>query len=77
QRWAMERVLRVNAEDFGLCNGPTFGLVEAGRMGGVTWTRARVTGGGVGRAARGQGPWVGAGPGRGAGLEGGGGGAEG
>lgn len=47
----MERVLIVNADDFGLSKGQNYGIVEAYRNGVVTSTTALVNGEAIGHAA--------------------------
>lgn len=47
----MERLLIVNADDFGLCRGQNYGIVEACRHGVVTSTTALVNAGAIDHAA--------------------------
>ena len=48
----MERVLIVNADDFGLSKGQNYGIIEACRNGVVTSTTALVNGAAIDHAAQ-------------------------
>lgn len=48
----MERVLIVNADDFGLSRGQNYGIIEACKNGVVTSTTALVNGAAISHAAQ-------------------------
>lgn len=48
----MERVLIVNADDYGLSKGQNYGIIEACKNGLVTSTTALVNGAAIGHAAQ-------------------------